>query len=179
MLEHRRFSAKCVDLKGLSAPIVDSVKMIASPMDFKQHKSASLLIVALIALVVGQTSCYNDPFDPWIGIRNPRPGALVYLSGRSDISESEKRALLDYQPCSEKTLVRLMEAPAREVRFLVAVNSSVNSGILDELSKDNDAAVRQAVASNRKTPLAALRALSEDRNENVRIHATRNSQWRP
>ena len=148
-------------------------------MKLKQHSSVSLPIVALIALVVGQASCYNDPFDPWIGIRNPRPGALVYLSGRSDISESEKRALLGYQPCSERTLVRLMGAPAREVRFLVAVNLSVNSAILDELSKDKDAGVRQAVASNRKTPLAAVRTLSKDRNENVRIHATRNPQWIP
>ena len=128
-------------------------------------------------LVSGQIGCFNDPFDPWLGPRLPYQGASSYLSGRYDIFEAEKRALLGYQPCSPETLKKLVDAPAREVRFLVALNSGADAGILKTLSVDHEAAVRQAVALNRNTPQAVLLQLSRDRNNNVRWAVTHRPDW--
>ncbi len=85
---------------------------------------SALLVTGQIACVV---ACANDPFDPWLGPRLPYQGASRYLSGRYDIFEAEKRALLGYQSCSPETLKKLVDAPAREVRFLVAINPAADA----------------------------------------------------
>jgi hypothetical protein len=142
------------------------------------HSSLQRVII-LILLVTGQIGCLNDPFDPWLGPRNPRPGALRYLSGRNDILESDKKALLDYQPCSRKPLKQLFDAPAREVRFLVAINTGADPDILKTLSADPEPAVRQGVAMNRNAPQALLLKLSKDKSENVRYAVAHNPNRAP
>jgi len=131
----------------------------------------------LIAVATTQTCCLSDPFDPWLGPPNPRPAASRYLFDRKDIPETEKRALLDYQPCSQPILTRLAEAPIREVRFLVGINSGADPTVLQRLAADRDSMVRQAVALNRNTPETLLLKLSKDPNQNVRFAVTRNPNW--
>jgi hypothetical protein len=122
----------------------------------------------LITVAATQTCCFNDPFDPWLGPRNARPAASRYLLTRNDIPESEKLALLGYQPCALRTLTRFQDAPVRELRFLVGVNSGADLSILQPLAADKDSAVRQGVALNRNTPNDLVLKLSKDPNANVR-----------
>jgi hypothetical protein len=100
-----------------------------------------------------------------------RTAAYRYLLDKNDIPETEKRALLDYRPCSQRTLVRLANAPSREVRFRAGINSATEAPILERLASDRDSAVRQAVALNRNTPKTLLLQLSKDPNKNVRYSA--------
>lgn len=150
---------------------------VVHPIRVKGALSRLPLFCILITVTIAQMGCQSDPFDPWLGPRNPRPAALRYLLERHDIREAEKTALLNYQPCSERTLTQLADAPAREVRFLVAVNSAANQAILEKLAADKDPAVRQGVAANRKTPRALLVTLARDPNKFVRFQATHNPSW--
>jgi hypothetical protein len=65
-------------------------------------------------------------------------------------------------------LTRLQDAPVRELRFLVGVNSGADLSILQPLAADKDSAVRQGVALNRNTPNDLVLKLSKDPNANVR-----------
>ena len=130
----------------------------------------------LIAVATTQICCLNDPFDPWLGPRNPRLAASRYLSDRNDVPATEKQALLDYQPCSQRTLTLLAGAPVREVRFLVGINSAAGPAILQKLAADRESAVRQAVALNRNTPQTLLLKLGRDPNQNVRFEVSRHVQ---
>lgn len=134
-------------------------------------------IIFVSVLLSGCSLGADDPFDPSIGPRNPRPGAEAYLIGRNDISESQKKALLDLQPCTPETLQVLSEAPSREVRSLVAGNPSVDESILEKLITDKESVVRQYVASNPKAPLSILVKLKDDPDENVRWQLKRNPNW--
>lgn len=58
--------------------------------------------------------------------RDPRPGAERYLLTRADIPASEKVALLDRRACGPWVLRTLADAPAREVRALVAANPAAD-----------------------------------------------------
>jgi hypothetical protein len=51
---------------------------------------------------------------------------------------------------------KLVNAPAGEIRFLVAVNPGTDPDILERLTVDHEPAVRQGVAMNRNTPHALL-----------------------
>lgn len=121
-----------------------------------------LIFLILIA------GCSSDAYDPALGPRNPRPGAERFLSGRSDIPESQKQCLLNFKPCSQDMLEKLADAPSREIRSLVAANPSANASILEKLMTDKEPGVRQYVASNPKTPRSILIKLNADPDENVR-----------
>jgi hypothetical protein len=133
--------------------------------------------LGILIVVATQTACQSDPFDPWLGPRNPRPAASRYLVDRHDVPEAQKTALLNYQPCSERTLAQLADAPVREVRFLVGINLAANHTILQKLAADKDPAVRQSVAANRNTPQDLLVPLGSDPNKIVRFQATHNPNW--
>jgi hypothetical protein len=118
-----------------------------------------------------------DPFDPFLGGRNPRPAAERFLAARPDIPPAEKDALLDRQPASPEVLVQLAGAPAREVRALVAANPSADSALLRTLAGDPDPAVRQYVATNPRAPRAILLALRRDEDQSVRWTVPGNPAW--
>lgn len=63
-------------------------------------------------------------------------------------------------------LERLSECDA-ETRWFVAVKRKLSPALFEKLSRDIDPSVRGAIASNKKTPLSILRALSEDKDGDV------------
>lgn len=133
------------------------------------------IISLFIFLIVGCT--FNDPYDPLMGPRNPRPGAEKYLSSRNDISDADKKCLLNFQPCSRESLKLLVDAPSREVRSLVAANLWADEAILEKLIRDKDSGVRQYVASNPKTPKSILLKLQNDTDKNVKWSLEQNPNW--
>lgn len=120
----------------------------------------------------------NDPYDPLMGPRNPRPGAEKYLLNRNDISEAQKTALLSFQACSRETLHVLVDAPSREVRSLIAGNPSADESILEKLVHDKESGVRQYIAGNQKAPVSILLKLQKDENENVKWSLEHNPSWK-
>ena len=135
--------------------------------------------IRIIILLGALAACSADPYDPALGPRNPRPAAELYLSSRTDIADPDKKALLDFQPCSLNVLKALSEAPEREIRSLVAANPSADESILTQLSSDQEPAVRQYVASNPVTPARILARLAADPNENVRWQVTNRKSQKP
>jgi uncharacterized protein (UPF0147 family) len=131
----------------------------------------------LLALLVFLFGCTNDPFDPPIGPRNPRPGAEQYLLTRNDVPQDQKKALLNFKPCSLDVLMALSDAPSREVRALVAANPSTSLSIFKKLINDTEPAVRQYIAGNPKTPHAILVQLKNDPDKTVQWGLPRNPNW--
>lgn len=137
----------------------------------------AISLALLVLLLAGCSKSAHDPYDPSIGPRNPRPGAERYLSGRSDISEAQKKALLDFQPCPTAILEKLADAPSREIRSLVAANPSVNESILEKLVTDPEPGVRQYIASNPNVPRSILLKLRDDPDANVKWSLQHNPEW--
>ena len=131
-----------------------------------------------ILLMLLLTACSSDPFDPWLGSRDARPGAEQYLRTRADIPASEKLALLNGIACSPSVLRTLADAPAREVRALVAANPAADRALLGQLAEDADSAVRQYVASNPATPRDILLQLrSGDADGSLQFSLLMNPNW--
>jgi hypothetical protein len=126
-----------------------------------------------ILLMLLLTACSSDPFDPWLGSRAERS-----LLTRADILASEKVALLDRRPCDPWVLQALADAPAREVRALVAANPAADRALLGQLAEDADSAVRQYVASNPTTPRDILLQLrSGDADGSLQFSLLTNPNW--
>jgi hypothetical protein len=100
--------------------------------------------------------CINDPYDPWLGGRNPVPGARNYLDTRADITPEQKDAFLHFRPTSVDILQKLSTAPVREVRAIVAANPSTDIFLFEQLIQDKETSVHQYVASNSHTPRSIL-----------------------
>ncbi len=132
------------------------------------------LLILCVFLLVG---CSGDPYDPLIGPRNPKQGALKYLASRSDLTQDEKEALLQGKSCSEEFLFQLAEAPSREVRSLVAANPSINDRTIEKLIHDKEPGVRSYLAGNPKLPHSALLRLREDPDKNVQWGLPGNPNW--
>jgi len=136
------------------------------------------LVLLLLPFLAGCLGVV-DPFDPPIGPRNPLPGVERYLLTRNDISAGEKYVFIAQEPCPLATLRSLADAPAREVRALVAGNPSADSSLLARLARDADPAVRQYVAGNHNTPHDVLVDLAKDADDNVRVGLLTNPNWSP
>jgi hypothetical protein len=135
--------------------------------------------LALLFILSAHTAFADDPFDPLMGPRNPRPAATAYLKTRIDVPTSEQYNLLNNHPVTVSILQLLADAPQREIRALVAANANTPLAILDTLSKDKDSAVRQYVADNKTIPPDLLERLSHDKDKNVRWSAQHNPLWAP
>jgi hypothetical protein len=121
--------------------------------------------------------CNADPYDPVIGPRNPKPGAMKYLATRTDLKETDKQAILNLQPCQPTLLAALADAPSREVRSLIAENPSMDPETLGKLLKDREPGVRAYLGLNPNTPRWALLQLRNDPDPNVKWGIARNPNW--
>jgi hypothetical protein len=131
----------------------------------------------LIICVLFVAACSDDPYDPALGPRNPRPGAEKYFTGRRDLPEDQKAALLHYKPCSQEFLSQLADVPSREVRSFVAANPSINESIMEKLIHDKEPGVRGYLARNPHVPRSVLLRLREDSDKNVRWGLPGNPNW--
>ena len=134
------------------------------------HMKYALMVILL-------AGCNLNPFDPMIGPRDPAPGAARFLMTRNDISETDKKSLMDQQKCPASVLWSLIDSPSREVRALIAVNPSADNAILDKLSSDPDTAVRQYVGANPNISRKTLKKLATDSERLVRSSVVSNPNW--
>jgi hypothetical protein len=134
-------------------------------------------IIPILLLSICLIGCSNDPYEPFIGGRNARPGAERYLSSRNDISADQKEALLNSRPCSLDILRQLADSPSREVRSLVVANPSVDTTIQEKLLRDKEPGVRGYIATNPHTPHSILVKLKDDPDGNVQWMLPGNPNW--
>lgn len=134
---------------------------------------AGLLLAGAAALA----GCKSDAFDPWLGPRRPQEGAERYLATRPDLSELDKRRLLQGQPIAPALLADLARSPSREVRSLVATNPATAPDTLATLAADRDIGVRQYLAPHPRLPRPQLERLLADPSSLVRDAAIASPSW--
>jgi uncharacterized protein (DUF2336 family) len=139
--------------------------------------SSKIIKRTLVLFIVLMAGCSDDPYDPLMGPRNPRPRAERFFDGRSDIPEDQKAALLDRRPCTPDFLAKMAMVQSREARSLVAANPSITPAIIEMLINDKEPGVRGYLAGNPSVPRPALLRLREDSSESVRWILPINPNW--
>ncbi|MBI2995516.1 MAG: HEAT repeat domain-containing protein [Candidatus Melainabacteria bacterium] len=96
-----------------------------------------------------------------------------------DLAHEVRTEVARNSHATSQILERLCDDLAHEVRTEVARNSYATSQILEKLHKDKDNYVRRCVAIHRNTPKKVLEVLAKDDNDYVRAYVAENKAIAP